>query len=85
MGNDPDYILDIASLSDEPPVGERPAAANDPARRWLGVQFECCGAYARIYQNRQATAYVGHCPHCSRSIRIPIGPEGTSCRFFRAS
>jgi len=84
MGDRADYILDIASLTDEPPAGERPAAANDSARRWLGVHFECCGVYARIYKNRQRTAYVGHCPRCSRSIRVSIGPDGTSCRFFRA-
>jgi len=53
-------------------------------RRWLGIQFNCCGAYSRIYRNNAQTAYVGWCPQCARPVRIPIGPEGTDARFFTA-
>ena len=84
MADEPDYILDIPMLCDDAPVGEAAAAKKDAARRWLGVQFDCCGAYARIYRNRQGTAYIGHCPRCSRSVRIRIGPGGVSGRFFLA-
>lgn len=53
-------------------------------RKYLGIQFDCCGVYARIYQNKEGTAYVGRCPRCLRPIRIKIGEGGTTNRFFRA-
>lgn len=51
---------------------------------FLGIMFECCNIYARIYKNKDGTAYVGRCPKCMRSVKIPIGEGGTSSRFFRA-
>ncbi len=84
MADEPDYILDVDQLHAPPAPADAVDADGPGARRWLGVHFECCGVYARVYRNRQGTAYVGHCPRCSRSLRIPIGPDGTTSRFFRA-
>ncbi|GAB4335376.1 MAG: hypothetical protein Kow0099_07790 [Candidatus Abyssubacteria bacterium] len=53
-------------------------------RRYLGVMFECCHVYSRIYKNKEESAYVGWCPRCARKVEIPIHPSGTHSRFFIA-
>jgi hypothetical protein len=52
-------------------------------RKYIGVFFECCSAYARIYINREKTSYVGWCPKCAHRIEIKIGKRGTDSRFFK--
>lgn len=51
---------------------------------FLGITFDCCNVYARIYKNKEGTAYVGRCPKCMRTVKVPIGKGGTNVRFFRA-
>lgn len=92
MSDDPAYILDVSSLTPggdtfDPATenaGANPGSQAGDARPWIGIHFECCGVYVRIYRNREATAYEGRCPRCARPVRIRIGPGGTGHRMFRA-
>ncbi len=53
-------------------------------RQFLGILFECCHVYGRIYQAPGGGAYEGRCPRCLREVRVRIGPNGTRKRFFVA-
>ena len=53
-------------------------------RSYIGVYFECCGVYARVYRQPSQTAYHCRCPRCLRQVRVRVGPEGTNARLFRA-
>ena len=96
--DEPAYHLDIedpvGSSRDRPPStshseieGEESAGARSTSlfnRPWIGIHFECCGIYTRIYRNAEGTAYHGHCPRCLRRINLRVGPGGTDARFFVA-
>ena len=57
-----------------------------PKRKFLGIWFECCHVYGRLYKNKQGTHYYGRCPKCLRSVKVRIGgSEGTNRRFFRGN
>jgi hypothetical protein len=72
-------------LSIGPPEGDRPGGpARDASRSFVGVRFDCCSIYARIYINDERTAYEGRCPRCCRAVRLMIGPGGSNSRFFTA-
>jgi len=51
-------------------------------RDFIGVLFECCNVYARVYINRDRTAYTARCPRCGRPLRVEISPDGSDSRFF---
>jgi hypothetical protein len=62
---------------ESPPTGlERP---------FIGVLFDCCGVYERIYRAPEHRVYRGRCPRCLRPIQIRVRPDGTRARLFRAS
>lgn len=63
---------------------ETQTSENSAKRSYLGIMFNCCNAYGRVYKNKEGTAYVGRCPRCMRSIRIKVGDGGTDRRFFNA-
>ena len=83
MANGEDYFVEIDGVREAAAADHDPPAAQSP-RKWIGVTFDCCSAYTRIYRNRQGTAYQGHCPRCSRSLRVRIGPGGTGAHSGRA-
>ena len=59
---------------------------NTPTKRqFLGIWFECCRVYGRLYKNKAGTMYTGRCPRCLRSVRVRVGEGGTNQRFFRGS
>ena len=64
--------------------GSSDGAAAEP-RPFLGIHFECCGIYGRIYRDANFRVYRGRCPKCMRSLEIPIGQGGRAGRFYRAS
>ena len=72
--------LDVSSGGEPGRSNSKPSAAG----KFLGVHFECCDVYSRVYPNREETAYVGHCPRCAKKVQFLIGEGGTSDRFFRA-
>ena len=74
----PDYYLDV----DGPEEDESKQSVQQ--RPWVGVRFDCCGVYVRLYRSAEGTIYRGRCPQCLRSVRLRVGPDGTSARFFRA-
>jgi hypothetical protein len=53
-------------------------------RKFIGILFECCNIYQRIYVNSDGTAYVGRCPKCLQEVVVKVGPGGTDSRFFKA-
>ncbi len=82
MDEPPPYHLDIEGIEDPTERAEEWAGLR--GRPWIGIHFECCGVYTRIYRNSEGTAYQGCCPRCLRQLRLRVGPDGTSARFFTA-
>jgi len=79
---DPPYYVDIDGLDDGAEGDASPTSLHN--RRWVGVRFDCCGVYARVYRNPEGTRYSGTCPKCLRRVTLRIGPGGTDARFFVA-
>ncbi len=65
-------------------LDDRTTGAHDVGKRFIGVKFDCCQVYARIYVNNEGTAYEARCPGCLRKISVKIRKDGVNCRFFSA-
>lgn len=53
-------------------------------KKFIGILFECCKVYRRIYINKDDNAYEGRCPLCYSKVKVIVGPDGTNQRFFNA-
>lgn len=69
---------------DSQPADRDACDASGP-RPYIGVLFDCCGVYVRIYRRPEESTYRGRCPRCLRTATARIGPGGTSDRIFRAN
>ncbi|MFQ5429175.1 MAG: hypothetical protein ACE5E1_02595 [Phycisphaerae bacterium] len=67
-----------------PPEAETTGERTPCRRPWVGVHFECCGVYSRIYRRPEARQYEGRCPQCGLPIRIRVGPNGIRAKVLRA-
>jgi hypothetical protein len=65
-------------------IYDSPDAEPSDARPFIGVLFDCCGVYARVYRQPDQPAYEGRCPKCLRPVRVRVGKNGTTNRLFRA-
>lgn len=79
-GQMPDQAAGRSKTPNAAPAGGLPK--RDGA--FLGIQFDCCGIYGRIYRDRAFRFYTGRCPKCMKRIEVPIGDGGSGQRFFRA-
>lgn len=82
-------LIDFTSdpTSGPQPIPSKPEAAGTPSgdqRKYIGVRFNCCGVYVRVYVNDDGTAYEGRCPKCYKPVKFRIGNGGTDHRFFEA-
>lgn len=53
-------------------------------KKFIGILFDCCNVYRRIYVNKDGNAYEGRCPACYGKVKVTIGHDGTDQRFFNA-
>ncbi len=84
---DPRDIVDIPGVrgpNAAPAASEQPQA-HGKGTPFLSIWFRCCHVYARIYRNRDHTAYEGRCPRCAAPVRARIGAGGVSQRIFEAN
>ncbi|HSG99881.1 MAG TPA: hypothetical protein VLB27_07525 [candidate division Zixibacteria bacterium] len=53
-----------------------------PKREFVGVHFNCCNVYSRIYLNPQRPRQYGWCPRCGARVEIVLSPTGSDKKFF---
>ncbi len=86
LSSDPGISPSRVPLALGPNSRQAPPAKEEPVdrKKFVGVKFNCCGLYVRVYINKDGTAYEGRCPKCTKPVRLKIGEGGTSNRFFEA-
>lgn len=80
----PSSFFDSHSSPPDPSGSDDPQPGPVSRRAFIGVRFKCCRMYGRIYRDDEGRSFVGRCPKCGSFLTIPIGPGGSSSRFFDA-
>jgi hypothetical protein len=80
-------LVDVFDTGESPSFGNGRSRGNDsdPARVWIGVYYECCETYSRVYRKKSEMAYRGRCPKCGMAINVRVGPHGVSSRILIAT
>jgi hypothetical protein len=78
---------DAFDASSEPPApyGEGPPQPpeNRGTRPFVGVHFQCCSVYSRVYLKPAEQLSIGFCPRCGRRIEFLVSERtGSAERFF---
>ncbi|MCP4640417.1 MAG: hypothetical protein GY851_08295 [bacterium] len=53
-------------------------------RPYIGMLFQCCHVYTRIYLSRDGTQFAGNCPKCGTRAVVKAGTGGSKSRFWSA-
>jgi hypothetical protein len=80
--NIPSVASTLGDDESEPPSSHTTVSGG---KRWLGILFNCCHVYGRIYKDAANRRYRGRCPSCGTPIDVPVGPAGTNRRFFETT
>ena len=67
-----------------PPETDAAVNPGAAARPYIGILFDCCGVYVRVYRRPEQDEYTGRCPNCLRPVKVRVAPDGTNSRIFRA-
>ncbi len=51
----------------------------------MGIKWDCCKVYSRVYLNVKNIAYVGWCPKCGKRVQMNVCRSGSKKRFFNVS
>jgi len=84
LTSEPNYTTRTTEAASRTETQVRDSASLTDRKKYVGVRFQCCGIYQRIYVNKDGTAYEGRCPKCTKPVRLRIGEGGTTNRFFEA-
>ena len=76
--------LDLSSLPNSTRDSSHGQANEPKSRPFLGIRFDCCRTYGRIYRSDMGMYYQGRCPKCMKVLTVRVGSGGTSKRFFNA-
>lgn len=77
-------FIDV-TVAGAPMAGANAPAAGSGERVWIGVRYECCGTYTRVYRRLSDSQYRGRCPRCGAGIVVRVGPNGVQSRILIAT